>query len=62
MITLDCPKCESPIDFTFDPGEQCATVDEVIRQCDCEFTDAEYQELVSSAERAVEDMDPPGDY
>lgn len=62
MITLDCPKCESPIDFTFDPGEQSATVDEVIRACSCEFTKAEYDELIDSAERAVEDIDPWGDY
>lgn len=62
MITLDCPKCESPIDFTFDPGEIMATVDEVKRSCECHFTLNEYNDLIALAEEAIEDLDPPGDY
>lgn len=67
MITLDCPICEGPIEFTFAPdedwaGRPCAEIDEIIKECHCVLTKEQQDTLDESALKAEADFDPPGDY
>ena len=71
MITLDCPKCERPIEVTFTSDEtydlhSVAVVDEINREqaCleQCAFTKEEMRALEDDALRILMDQDPPGDY
>lgn len=62
MITLDCPICSDPVEFTFDPGEDAPTVDEIRQECECKWSDEERGKLIKEAEESIEDIDPPGDY
>jgi hypothetical protein len=63
MITLDCPVCESPIEFTFAADEDwahrpCAEIDEVIKECSCVLTKEQSDKLDQDALIAAEDFDP----
>ena len=63
MITLDCPECEGPIEYTFAPdedwaGRPCAEIDEIIKECDCFLTKEQQEELDKDALKAAEDFDP----
>lgn len=63
MITLDCPICESPVEFTFAADEDwahrpCAEIDEIIRECKCEWTKEQDDKLCKQALKSAEDFDP----
>lgn len=67
MFSIDCPKCEVPIEFSLGsdepyPGRVVAVVDEWKRDCSCVFSEVEEEELCRRAVKSIEDQDPPGDY
>jgi hypothetical protein len=66
MIYLSCPKCDADVEFTFDMEEILSgmlgcrlvpVVDQIIKDCACEWSDAERQEMIEAAERAAGEME-----
>jgi len=66
MIYLSCPKCDADVGFTFDNEEilfgmsgchLVPVVDQIIKDCACEWSEAERQEMIEAAETAAGEME-----